>query len=296
MRSHWLQNARLLCLLLSPRVCSNSYPLSWCCVITSSSAALSPFAFSLSQHECLFQWVSSLHHVAKVLELQLQHQSFQWIFRLEFLYDGLVGSPWSPRDSQESSPAPQFYSISSLVLSLLYGPTLTSVHDYWKNHRFDYMTFASKMMSLLFNTLSRFIIVFLPKSKIFNFMVVVTVSSDFGAQENEICHCFHFFPFYLLWSDRTGCHDLSFMNVEFQANFSLSSFTLIKRLFSSSSLSAIIVYHLYISGCWCFSQQRMLGSSANFQESWKDRIWAGQQPHTAASLAKPLQPDAAWPL
>ena len=48
---------------------------------------------------------------------------------------GLVGSPCSPRDPQESSPAPQFESINSSVLSLLYGPTLTSIHGYWKNHR-----------------------------------------------------------------------------------------------------------------------------------------------------------------
>ena len=65
-----------------------------------------PPVFSLSQHQGLFQWVSSLHQVAKVLELQLQHQSSQWIFRTDFLYDGLVGSPCSPRDSQESSPTP----------------------------------------------------------------------------------------------------------------------------------------------------------------------------------------------
>ena len=51
--------------------------------------------------------------------------------------DGLVGSPCSPRDSQESSPAPQFKSINSSSLSFLYGPTLTSIRDYWKNHSFD---------------------------------------------------------------------------------------------------------------------------------------------------------------
>ena len=56
-------------------------------------------AFSLSQHKGLFQWVSSSHQVAEVLELQFQHQSFQWIFRTDFLYDRLVGSPCSPRDS-----------------------------------------------------------------------------------------------------------------------------------------------------------------------------------------------------
>ena len=52
--------------------------------------------------------------------------------------DWLVWSPCCPRNSHESSPAPQFESISSLVLSLFYGPNLTSIHDYWKNHTFDY--------------------------------------------------------------------------------------------------------------------------------------------------------------
>ena len=85
----------------------------------------------------VFSNESASHQVAKVLEFQLQHQSFQWIFRTNFIYDGLVGSPCSPRDSQESSPTPQFKSINSLVLSFLYSPTLTSICDYWKNHSFD---------------------------------------------------------------------------------------------------------------------------------------------------------------
>ena len=97
----------------------------------------SPPALNLSQHQGLFQWVSSLHRVTKVLEFQLQHQSFQWTFRTDFLQDGLVGSPCSPRDSQESSPTPQFKSINSSVLSFLYSPTLTSMHDPWKNHSLD---------------------------------------------------------------------------------------------------------------------------------------------------------------
>ena len=70
--------ARVLCLLLSPRVCSNSYLLSWWHNLTIlSSATPFSFAFSLSQHQSLFQWVSSLHQVVKVLEFQLQHQSLQ---------------------------------------------------------------------------------------------------------------------------------------------------------------------------------------------------------------------------
>ena len=82
---------------------------------------------------------NSSHQVAKVLALQLQHQSFQWILRTDFLQDWLVWSLCSPRDSQESSPTPHFKSINPLALSLLYGPPLTSIHDYWKNHSFDYM-------------------------------------------------------------------------------------------------------------------------------------------------------------
>ena len=70
----------------------------------------------------LFQWVGSLYQVGKLLELQLQHQSFQWIFRVDFLQDQLVWSPYCPRDSQEASPAAQFETINSLALSLLYGP------------------------------------------------------------------------------------------------------------------------------------------------------------------------------
>ena len=97
----------------------------------------SPPVLNLSQHQGLFQWVSSSHEVAKVLEFQLQHQSFQWTPRTDLLQNGLVGSPCSPRDSQESSSTSQFKSINSSALSFLYSPTLTSIHDYWKNNSFD---------------------------------------------------------------------------------------------------------------------------------------------------------------
>ena len=93
--------------------------------------------FNLSQHQGLFKWVSSSQQVAKVLEFHLQHQSFQWMFRTDFLWDGLVGYPCCPRDSKESSPTPQYKSINSSVLSFHYSPTFTSIHDYWKNHSFD---------------------------------------------------------------------------------------------------------------------------------------------------------------
>jgi len=86
LQPHRLQYARLPYLSLSPGVCSNSCPLSqWCHPTIWSPVTPSPPALSLSQHEGLFKWVSSLHQVAKVLEFQLQPQSFQWIFTVDVL-------------------------------------------------------------------------------------------------------------------------------------------------------------------------------------------------------------------
>ena len=99
----------------------------------------SPPAPNPSQRQGLFQRFNSSHEVAKVLEFQLQPQSFQWTPRTDLLEDGLVGSPCSPRDSQESSPTPQFKSINFSVFTFLHSPTLTSIRDHWKNHSLDQM-------------------------------------------------------------------------------------------------------------------------------------------------------------
>ena len=134
LRPHELQHARPPCPSPTPGVhpdhvhCDGdviqpSYPLS----------SPSPPTLNLSQYQGLFQWVSSSYQVAEVLEFQLQHQSFQWTPRTDLPLYGLVGSPCSPRDSQESSPTPHFKSINSSALNLLYSPTLTFIHDYWKN-------------------------------------------------------------------------------------------------------------------------------------------------------------------
>ena len=95
--------------------------------IQPSHPLLSPFppAPNPSQHQGLFQRVNSSHEVAKVLEFQLLHHSFQRNPRADLLQNGLVESPCSPRDSQESSPTPQFKSIKPSVLSFLHSPTLT---------------------------------------------------------------------------------------------------------------------------------------------------------------------------
>ena len=76
----------------------------------------------------------------------------------------------------------------------------------------------------------------------FNFMTVVTIHSNFGAQENKIFQCFHFLPVYLPWSDGTRCHILVFWSkLRFKPAFSLSSLTIINRLFFPSLLSPIRV-------------------------------------------------------
>ena len=118
---------------------------------------------------------------------------------------------FNPKDCQESSPTPQFKGINYSVLNFLHSPTLTSIHNwmwYGKIVASTIWTFVSKIMSLLFNMLSRFVKAFLPRSQRLNFMAAVTICSDFGAQENKVCHCFNCFPIYLPWSDGTRCHDL----------------------------------------------------------------------------------------
>ena len=141
---HWVNDAiQPFCPLLSP----------------------SHLAFNHSENQSLFWWVDSSHQVAKVLEFQLQHQSFQWIFRIDFLYDWLVWSLCSPRNSQVSSSTPQFKSINSSGLIFFMVQLPHSYTTTRKTIALSMWTFVGKMMSLLFNKLSRLVIVFLPRSK-----------------------------------------------------------------------------------------------------------------------------------
>ena len=135
--SHELQFARLPYPLLSPGVCSNSCRLSWQCYLTISSSG-TPFSSCPQSFLASQSFPISWLFASGGQSIGASVQSFQWIFRVDFLQDWLVWSPCSPRDSQESSPTPQFKSINSSVLSLPYGPTFTSVHDYWKNDSFGY--------------------------------------------------------------------------------------------------------------------------------------------------------------
>ena len=205
---------------------------------------------SISQHQGLFTWVSYLHQVAKVLELQLQHLSFQSSFRTDFLQEGLVRSPCSPRDSQESSPTPQFKSINSSVLCLFYDSTLTSILEYWKNYGFDYMTFLGKSdVSLcFFNMLSRLVIAFIPRCKCILISWLQSPSAvilepkkiksvTVSIVSPSVCH------------EEMGPDAMMF--VFWMLSFSLSSFTFIKRIFSSPLPSALRMVSLTVKSLWC---------------------------------------------
>ena len=149
----------------------------------------------------------------------------------------LVGSPCSPRDSQDFL---QHHNSKALILLCPAFFMVQLPHPYMttgKTIALTRWTFVSKVRSLLFNMLSMLVIAFLPRRK----YLVISWLQWFWGLQNKVCHCFHCFFLYSPWSDGTWCHDLSFLNVEFKPTFSLSSFTFIKRLFTSSSLSAISV-------------------------------------------------------
>ena len=138
LRPHELQHARVPWPSPSPRACSNSYPLSlWCHPTISSSVvpfSSCPQSFPASRPFQMSQLFASggqsIGVSASTSLLPMNTQDWPTL-------DGLIGSPCSPRDSQESSPTTHFKSIISSAFSFLHSRTLTSIHDYWKNHSLD---------------------------------------------------------------------------------------------------------------------------------------------------------------
>ena len=146
---------------------SNSCPLShWCHPTISSSVTCSPPTFSLAQHHGLFQWVGFSHQVAKALELQLQHQFFQWTFRIDFLFkidwfDFLEAQGTLKSLLQHHSSKASILQCSAFFIVQLLHPYTTT----GKTIALTRWTFVGKVISLLFNMLSRFVIASLPRSK-----------------------------------------------------------------------------------------------------------------------------------
>ena len=125
-----------------------------------------------------------------------------------------------------SSKASIFQHSAFFTVQLLH-PYMTSV----KTIALTRWTFVGKVMSLLFNILSRLVITFISKEQeSFNFMAAVTICSDFGASQNKVCHCFHCFPNYLPWVMRLDTMIFIFWMLTFKTTFSLSSLIFIKRL------------------------------------------------------------------
>ena len=198
----------------------NSCPLSQWCHLTISSSAV-PFSFCLQSLPALgsfpMTWLALYIRWPKYWSFSFSISPFNEYSGLNSFRIDWVWPPCSPSNSRESSPA-QFENINSLALSLLYGPTLISIHDYWKTIALNIWTFIGKVMSLLFDMLSRFALAFLPRNKhlliswlhslstvILESKKIISVTvSNFSP---SICH------------DGTGCHDLKFLNVEFQACF-----------------------------------------------------------------------------
>ena len=248
LRLYGLQHTRLPCPSLSPGVCSNSCPLSQWCHPTISSSVF-PFSSHLQSFPASGTFPMSrlftsdgpsIESLASASVLPINIQSW---FPL-----GLTGSPCrpcSPRDSLKSSPTPQFKSISSLVFSLLYGPTLTSVHDYWRNHSFNYTDLC---LQNDVSALSGLVIAFHPRS---NHLLIWWLQSPSALilepKKIKSVPVSIVSPSILHEVMGVDAMILVFWMLSFKPTFSHSSFTFIKRFFSSSSLSAIkVVSTLYL--------------------------------------------------
>ena len=147
------------------------------------------------------------------------------------------------------------FSNTSLKASILWHSAFFMVHlshPYMtpgKTTALTIWTFVGKVMSLLFNMLSRMVIAFLPRNKhlLISWLQSLQWFWKWKAQENEVCHCFHFFPSFWHEVMEMDSMNLVFWILSFKSAFSLPSFTFIKKLFSSSSLSAIrVVWSAYL--------------------------------------------------
>ena len=202
---HGLQHARFPCPSLSPGIYTNSCPLSqWCHPTISSSVAPSPPVLSLSQLQSLFQGLlftsTDASASASVLPMNIQ----SWFFLRIDWFDFLAVQVTLKSLLQHHNSKTSILWHSALFMIQLSHPYMTT----GKTIALTRWTFVGKVMSLLFNMLSRLVITFLPKS-IFYFHGCSHHLQWFWTQENKICYCFHFFPIYLPWSDGTRCHHLT---------------------------------------------------------------------------------------
>ena len=186
-------------------------------VIQPSHPLLSPAppSLNLSPHQTLLKSVSSSHQVAKILEFQLQHQSFQWTLRTDSFM-----MVWLNVLAVQGTLKSLLQHLSSKASILQYSAffTVQLSHSYMTTGNtiaVTKWTFVAKIMSLLFNMLSRLVIIILPRSKRLLLSWLQSPSAVILEPKKIVSHCFYCFPIYFPWSDKTRCHTLSFLNVEF---------------------------------------------------------------------------------
>ena len=197
---------------------------------------------SLFQHQGLFQWVDSLHLVAKVLEFQLKHQSFQWIFRIDSFridwFDLLAVQRTLKSLLQRHNSNASILPHSAFFMVQLSHSYMTT----GKTIALTIQTFVGKMMSLLFNMLSRFLIAFLPRSKCLLISWLQSPSAVIlEPKKIKSVTISTFSPTICLEVMGLDAMILVFWMLSFKPVFSLSCFTFIKRFFCSSLLSVIRV-------------------------------------------------------
>ena len=250
---HGLQHSRLPCPSLSFVVCSNSCPLSqFCHSIISSSVAPSPSTLHLSPHQSIFQWVGPLHQ-------WLNYRSFSFSISPSNEYSGLISFriDWFdlfPRDLisvQGTLKNLQHHNSKASILQCSAFFMVQFSHPYMTTGKLIALTiwiFVGKVMSLLFNMLSRFIIAFLAKSKCLLISCLKSPSAVIlEPRKIKPVTVSIFSP--SIGHDMMGLDAMIFIfwMLSFKPAFSLSSFTFIKWLFSSSLLSALrMVLSVYL--------------------------------------------------
>ena len=215
LQPHEQQHARPPCPSPTPRVHPNPCPSSqWCHPTVSSSIVPfscpqsfpAPGSFQISQ---LFAWGSQSIGVFSFNISPSNKHPGLISFRMDWL-DLLAVQGTLKSLIQHYGSKASILLCSAFIIVLLSHPYMTT----GKTIALTRQTFVGKVMSLPFHMLSRLVRAFLQRSKHLWISAAVTIYSDFGAQENEVSHCFHCFPIYLSWSDGTRCHDLSSLNVE----------------------------------------------------------------------------------
>ena len=214
---HEPQHTRPPCPLPTPRAYSSSCPLSrWCHPTVSSSVV--PFS-----SRPVFPSIRVFSNESALLIRWPKYWSFTFnssppnehpvviSFRMDWLDLLAVQGTLQSLLQHHSSKASILRCSAFFIFQYSY-PYMTTGKTIALTRR----AFVGKVMSLLFNMLSKLVVTFLPRSEqaSFNIMAAITICSDFGAQKNKVSHCFHCFPIYLPWNDGTECHDLSFLNVE----------------------------------------------------------------------------------